>query len=155
MPYYKIRPKGGTAAQWQQANTILGEREIGFEYPAGGLGKGLVKMKMGDGTTPWNDLPYAVVGEAGADVIVTLTAAGWSSSAPYSQTVSVPGLRATDAILMGKASDKSTPADTVKTWDKMQGLISAAEAQDGQAVFYCPAKKPTADFKVKLRGVSG
>ncbi|MBO7207878.1 MAG: hypothetical protein J6W10_09745 [Kiritimatiellae bacterium] len=61
MSYYKIRPRGGTASQWTAANPILAEREIGFEYPAGGLGTGLVKMKMGDGTTHWNDLPYATV----------------------------------------------------------------------------------------------
>lgn len=61
MSYYKIRPRGGTASQWTTANPILAEREIGFEYPAGGLGTGLVKMKMGDGSSHWNDLPYATV----------------------------------------------------------------------------------------------
>lgn len=61
MSYYKIRPRSGTAAQWTAANPILAEREIGFEYPTGGLGTGRVKMKMGDGSTHWNDLPYATV----------------------------------------------------------------------------------------------
>lgn len=61
MSYYKIRPRGGTASQWTTANPILAEREIGFEYPDGGLGTGLVKMKMGDGVTHWNDLPYATI----------------------------------------------------------------------------------------------
>lgn len=61
MPFYKIRPKSGTAQQWKTANTVLNEREIGFEYPDGGLGTGIVQMKMGDGVTPWNDLPYALV----------------------------------------------------------------------------------------------
>ena len=59
MSYYKIRPRGGTASQWTTANPVLTEREIGFEYPDGGLGTGLVKMKMGNGVTHWNDLPYA------------------------------------------------------------------------------------------------
>lgn len=68
MPYYKIRPKAGTASQWSSANTVLDEREIGFEYPSGGLGKGLVKMKMGDGVTPWNSLPYAVVASNDYDI---------------------------------------------------------------------------------------
>ena len=61
MSFYKIRPRGGTASQWSTANPILAEREIGYEYPAGGLGAGAVKMKMGDGVTPWNSLPYAEV----------------------------------------------------------------------------------------------
>lgn len=62
MAYTKIRPKAGKKEEWQEANTILNEREIGFEYSEGGLGAGKVKMKIGDGATPWNDLPYAIDG---------------------------------------------------------------------------------------------
>lgn len=65
MSYYKIRPRGGTASQWSTANPVLAEREIGFEYPAGGLGTGLARMKMGNGATAWNDLPYADISIAG------------------------------------------------------------------------------------------
>ena len=61
MAYYKIRPRGGTTPQWEKANTVLSEREIAFEYTGNAVGKGLVKMKMGDGITPWNDLPYAIM----------------------------------------------------------------------------------------------
>ena len=60
MSFYKIRPRSGTKAQWETANTILAEREIGYELPDGGVGTGVVKMKMGDGVTAWNDLPYAI-----------------------------------------------------------------------------------------------
>lgn len=60
MAFYKIRPKSGTRSQWEISNMILGEREIGFEYPDGGIGTGIVKMKQGDGVTPWNALPYAI-----------------------------------------------------------------------------------------------
>lgn len=60
MSYYKIRPRSGTANQWSTANPVLKEREIGFEVPNGGVGTGTVKMKMGDGITAWNDLPYAI-----------------------------------------------------------------------------------------------
>ena len=59
MSFYKIRPRSGTKAQWETANTILAEREIGYELPDGGVGTGVVKMKMGDGVTAWNELPYA------------------------------------------------------------------------------------------------
>ena len=61
MPNAKIRPRSGTAEEWKSANPVLWEKEIGFEYPSEGVGKGLVKMKMGDGITPWNDLPYAIM----------------------------------------------------------------------------------------------
>lgn len=61
MAFYTIRPKSGTATQWSTANPVLREREIGFEYPDGGLGTGEIKMKMGDGVTAWNDLEYAIL----------------------------------------------------------------------------------------------
>lgn len=61
MSFYKIRPRAGTASQWTTANPILAEREIGFEFPAGGIGTGEVKAKMGDGVSHWNDLAYAIL----------------------------------------------------------------------------------------------
>lgn len=70
MSYYKIRPRSGTASQWSTANPVLKEREIGFEVPDGGVGTGNVKMKMGDGVTTWNELPYAVPIYLSADDIV-------------------------------------------------------------------------------------
>lgn len=80
MSMYKIRPRAGTASQWSAANTTLGEREIGFEYASGGLGKGAVKMKMGDGSTKWNSLPYAfeVPDDRG-------TTDAWSSTKQYAK----------------------------------------------------------------------
>lgn len=59
MSFYKIRPRSGTLAQWEYSNPILGEREIGYVVPDNGVGTGEIKMKMGDGVTHWNDLPYA------------------------------------------------------------------------------------------------
>ena len=61
MSFYKIRPRSGTAAQWERANTVLAEREIGYEIPADGTGSGLIKMKQGDGKTAWKDLSYAIL----------------------------------------------------------------------------------------------
>lgn len=72
MAFHRIRPKSGTAEQWERANTVLGEREIGYEYPPGGIGTGVVKMKMGDGKTAWNDLPYAQVVPMTTDDIVSV-----------------------------------------------------------------------------------
>ena len=61
MSFYKIRPRAGTASQWTTANPILAERELGFEFPAGGIGTGEIKAKMGDGVSHWNDLAYAIL----------------------------------------------------------------------------------------------
>ena len=60
MSFAKIRPRRGTASQWNNANPILAEGEIGIEVPSTGVGTGNVKIKFGDGSTHWNDLPYGV-----------------------------------------------------------------------------------------------
>jgi hypothetical protein len=44
-------PKFRTQAQWQSRNPILGSGEPGFDEDTG-------KVKIGDGHTHWNDLPY-------------------------------------------------------------------------------------------------
>lgn len=88
------------------------------------------------------------------EVEVTLRASGWSASAPYTQTVDVPGLKETDKVQMISAIKTDTAAATANIWDKMGALVKAGKALDGQAVFYCPKKKPTSDFNIKLVGVS-
>jgi len=88
------------------------------------------------------------------ETIVTIPANAWSTSAPYSQKVSVPTVKATDSVTMGKAHTKtSSPAD-IETYDEMAGLITSAEVTDGYVTFYCAAEKPNKEFKVKLKGVS-
>lgn len=46
-----IIPRNGTAASWAQHNPVLLAGEMGVETDTG-------KFKFGDGTTPWNQLPY-------------------------------------------------------------------------------------------------
>lgn len=87
-------------------------------------------------------------------VEITLYASKWSSVAPYSQTVSVPGMKSTDVITVMSAVTASTSAETADMWEKMAGMVKAGIAQNGQATFYCHKKKPTSDFKIKLKGVS-
>lgn len=43
--------KRGTAARWAEVNPILEQGEPGFVYDTN-------RLKIGDGVTPWNDLPY-------------------------------------------------------------------------------------------------
>lgn len=45
--------KRGKAASWAEQNITLGPGEPGFEIDTG-------KLKVGNGTTAWNDLPYLV-----------------------------------------------------------------------------------------------
>jgi hypothetical protein len=46
-----LQLKRGTAARWVELNPILAAGEPGFEYDT-------KKLKIGDGNTAWNDLPY-------------------------------------------------------------------------------------------------
>lgn len=50
-----IQLRRGTAAQWAAANTVLAEGEPGMETDTSSL-------KVGDGVTAWNDLPYGFEG---------------------------------------------------------------------------------------------
>lgn len=43
--------KRGLAARWQELNLVLNPGEPGFELDT-------FKLKIGDGATAWNDLPY-------------------------------------------------------------------------------------------------
>ena len=44
--------KRGTAARWAELNPILAQGEPGFAYDT-------YELKVGDGATPWKQLPYA------------------------------------------------------------------------------------------------
>lgn len=57
MAYIKIRIRGDTAANWSASNPILEERELAVEVQP--KTSTPWKMKIGDGQTPWNDLPYS------------------------------------------------------------------------------------------------
>lgn len=88
------------------------------------------------------------------EAVVALSASNWSTSAPYSQRVSVPTVKATDSVSMGKAHTKASSVTDIETYDEMAALITSAEVTDGYVTFYCAAEKPSKDFKVKLKGVS-
>lgn len=47
----KIQLRRDLAANWTAANTILAQGELGLELET-------CRIKIGDGTSPWNDLPY-------------------------------------------------------------------------------------------------
>ncbi len=67
MPLYQVQFRRDTAANWQAANPVLLAGELGAvtDAPVSGGGGGLL-LKLGDGATPWKDLPYAS-GPAGED----------------------------------------------------------------------------------------
>ena len=53
-----LKPYRGKKATAESQNIVLKRGEVFFEVPAGGVGTGIGKIKMGDGTTAYSDLPY-------------------------------------------------------------------------------------------------
>lgn len=54
----KIQLRRGTVAEWTSVNPVLLSGELGLETDTN-------KKKIGDGSTPWNSLPYEYTGATG------------------------------------------------------------------------------------------
>lgn len=75
---YRFKLRGGTAAEWASANPVLLAREPGIETDT-------LAIKIGDGTRPWNQLPYSgrntqtLLAEADAATVTRINALGVSA----------------------------------------------------------------------------
>lgn len=65
-----IKLRGDTASAWALVNPTLAAREVGLELDATGRTE---RYKIGDGVTPWGDLPYFGGGADAAALIAALT----------------------------------------------------------------------------------
>lgn len=82
-----LRPRRGkyaTAVAQLTAANPLKRGEVFFEVPDDGVGTGKGKIKMGDGVTAYEDLPYfndgtGSGGGTAADVSLTLSSSNWTS----------------------------------------------------------------------------
>lgn len=83
----------------------------------------------------------------------TLTAAGWSGAAPFTQTVAVAGITAADTPIVSLRITDGTAAATVKAQNKAYGCVDRAVTGAGNITFYCYNKRPAADFAVAVKGV--
>ena len=85
-------------------------------------------------------------------LVVTFLSSGWSSSAPYTQTVAAEGLTADDTPTPMFVDDGTTKSAS-KAKQKAYGYISYFESGDGTVTATCKYEKPTTDFMVGLKGV--
>lgn len=60
----QIQIRRGTASQWTSTNPTLASGEQGYETDTG-------KMKIGNGSTAWNSLSYAITGAIGTVTSIT------------------------------------------------------------------------------------
>lgn len=86
-----------------------------------------------------------------ASYVGTLTAAGWSDAAPYSQTITVPGLLATDNPFVDiDLSDTADGTSIIEGWI-LVGRVTVTE--DDTVVAYCYEDKPEVDIPIMLKVV--
>lgn len=79
----------------------------------------------------------------------TLTAGGWTSSAPYSQTATVPGIKETDRPEISCIDDLSSKASKKarrKEWGKVDRIVTS----NGQITAYCNFDKPALDLPIEI-----
>lgn len=79
---------------------------------------------------------------------ITLTSAGWSDSAPYTQTINVSGVTASMNVIY--ALD---PSATSEAASEGFGFISTMATGDGTVTFKCNTDKPTVNLPIVLKGV--
>ena len=84
----------------------------------------------------------------------TLTAAGWSgSAAPYTQTLTISGMQATDNPFLGP-NYTSTDVDTVKGQEEAFSLIGRIDSGAGTATVYVyEDSKPEVDIPILVKVV--
>lgn len=85
---------------------------------------------------------------------ITLAAAGWSASYPYTQTVQVAGITAEDSIkIIGVSIPGSATLDQVKAANKAAGFLMHNPGGVGNgAITFKAWKKPVVDFAVITEG---
>jgi hypothetical protein len=71
-----IQIRRGTSAQWQAANTVLAEGELGYETDTGFI-------KVGDGVTAWNSVSSYLIEGSTSDISVSTNPASGAGSLTY------------------------------------------------------------------------
>ncbi len=84
---------------------------------------------------------------------ITLPVSGWSSSAPYTQTVSLPGIKSTDnPIPLYRYPSNLTEANK-NLIDRSTNMITSIKTNNGSVTVTCKFRKPVAEIIIGLKGV--
>lgn len=82
----------------------------------------------------------------------TFSAGNWSSSQPYTQTVSVSGVKATDTPVISLYILSGTSAATAKAQGKAYGYVDRGITDNGTLTLQCFNSKPSTTFQVIIKG---
>jgi len=88
-------------------------------------------------------------------VTVTLAADGWSSTAPFSQTLKVAGITDSDNPIAKEVYDQSITLDAQKEIKKQTGYIDYGVTANGTITFICLTNKPSVNITLTLSFMSG
>lgn len=82
-----------------------------------------------------------------------LSTSGWSASAPYTQTVNVSGLLATDDPFVDVSLSGASTADAANALMEAWALVGRVTAGAGTLTAYCYEEKPTVAIPLILKVV--
>lgn len=88
-----------------------------------------------------------------ASYTATFPSSGWSSSAPYTQTVNVDGILATDDPIVDIDMSSATNADDWALLTEAWNFVGRITANQGSVTMYCYEEKPTVDITIFLKVV--
>lgn len=88
-----------------------------------------------------------------ASYTAALSSAGWSAAAPYSQTVNVAGLLATDDPLVDVSLNGADTAQAGKARTDAWTFVGRVETGNGTLTAYCYEEKPEVDLPVIIKVV--
>jgi hypothetical protein len=127
----QIQIRRGTAAQWTSSNPTLASGEQGFETDTN-------KMKIGNGSTAWNSLSYAITGALGT--VTSITAGTGLSGGTITSTGTI-AIDSTVATLTG------TQTLTNKTIDAASNTLTGVVTLTGTQTL---TNKTLTDAKINL-----
>jgi len=120
----QIQIRRGTAAQWTSTNPTLASGEQGFETDTN-------KMKIGNGSTAWNSLSYAITGATGT--VTSITAGTGLSGGTITSTGTI-AIDSTVATLTGTQTLTNKTLTTPTLDDAKINLAFDAETASYTAV---------------------
>lgn len=171
-------PSGGASGQilrWDADGTaVWGDPTgMGYTHPDSGAAAGTYRSvtvnaqgHVTAGTNPDTLAGYGITDAAGkshghdgtyvkrARRTLTLSAAGWSASYPFTQAVNAPGITANDDIkIIGLRIPANATAGQVKAWNKAAGcLMSSLDGVRDGSITFKAYKRPAVDFQVITEG---
>lgn len=110
-----------------------------------------VYAKEENGITPYEVMLTQEGARKPLDLTATLSAGGWSSQAPYTQTVTVAGMLATDTPLVDVVL--SDVAATALAQLDAYGLVGRIDTGTDTIVATCYERKPETNFTLTMKVV--